>query len=60
MVKVLENRVLKKISGSMRKEVRGDEGNCIRGLCGYQIRNEEMDGDCGEKQKCMQGFGGQT
>lgn len=58
-MKVAENRVLRKISGSKREQVRVG-GNCIKDLCGDQRRNEERGGEYVGKEKCMQDVGGQT
>ena len=73
MMRVFENRVLRKIFGPKRDEVTGDWRNYIlrslmictaHPMCsGDQIEKNEMGGACsayGGEKRFIQGFGGET
>ena len=55
-MKVVENRVLREISGCKRKQVTGGWRKLHNGV----MWNVGRGGEYGGKQKCMQSFGGQT
>jgi hypothetical protein len=68
-LRVLENRVLRRIFGPKRNEIIGEwrklhneELNDLYSS-GDQIETKETSGACstyGERRRCMQGFGGET